>query len=215
MCDAATRGIWADLVNSMMSSNTYFVEGTLDQLSRLCRCRRQQMEIALLEIKQFEIADVTDAHDMHRIESRRRRRERTNSDLKRKAASARWSKRDADTHAPSASAYASAYSGKGSAEGKTNGVELPEGFPTTEQEAREHAPFVGCQPEFASLCWNKAMSRGGMDAKSVPIRSFRNYLATEMSYDKDRIEREKHYGTNKTNSRNGSPRVEPDHSKGF
>src|SRR5579863_5735548 len=90
MCDAATRGIWADLVNSMMSSNTYFVEGTLDQLSRLCRCRRQQMEIALLEIKQFEIADVTDAHDMHRIESRRRRRERTNSDLKRKAASARW-----------------------------------------------------------------------------------------------------------------------------
>jgi len=61
-------------------------------------------------------------------------------------------------------------------------VELPSGFPARVEDARCHAAFIGCPETFADLVWNKAMSRGGRDAKEVPVRSFRNYLATEWTY---------------------------------
>jgi len=68
-------------------------------------------------------------------------------------------------------------------------VELPQGFPRTSDEAITQAAFAGCDPVFATSVWNKAMGRGGNDAKDVPIRSFRHHLATEWAFEKDRRNR--------------------------
>lgn len=71
-------------------------------------------------------------------------------------------------------------------EGKTSLiVELPTGFPETEKNAIEQSFGVGT-PEFISLIWNKAMGRGGRDAKEIPIRSWRHHVATEWAYQQSR-----------------------------
>ena len=90
-------------------------------------------------------------------------------------------------------------------------VELPAGFPKTEDEARATASFVGCTEQFAGETWNKAMARCGHDAKDVPIRSWQHYLRSEMTFDKNRTERDK----GRPAFRNGKPQLKPDHEKGF
>jgi hypothetical protein len=66
-------------------------------------------------------------------------------------------------------------------------VELPVGFPATQDEALVAAAFVGCPEETAVKAWNKAMSRGGRDSKDIPIRNWRAHLATEWAYERQRI----------------------------
>lgn len=71
-------------------------------------------------------------------------------------------------------------------EGTPLPVELPYGFPKTQQEAEVHADFIGCPKSFAATVWNKAASRGGADSKGVLIRSFRHHLQTDWSYAQER-----------------------------
>ena len=54
------------------------------------------------------------------------------------------------------------------------------------------------------MTWNKAVSRGGCDAKDIPIRNFRAYLAAEWSYEQNR----KHRPNSGTNKPNHPPRVD-------
>lgn len=75
-------------------------------------------------------------------------------------------------------------------------VELPAGFPKNEGEAKAVAGFIGCTEEFAVETWNKAFGRGGRDAKDIAIRSWQHYLKSEMTFNKNRTEREKTYGKN-------------------
>ena len=70
--------------------------------------------------------------------------------------------------------------------GGTGAVELPHGFPNTLDEARIAAEFVGCPTDVADKAWNKAMSRGGRDAKDIPIRNWRAHLAAEWAYEQAR-----------------------------
>ncbi len=65
---------------------------------------------------------------------------------------------------------------------KPKDEDLPKGFPATEKDAREHAAFIGCPPEFCVTSWAKARSRGGCDAKGQPIRSFRHHVQADWSY---------------------------------
>ena len=99
------------------------------------------------------------------------------------------------------SANSSANAERKGREGNSNGraeppsplgppVEPDASFPKTAEEAKAHAGFVGCPPEYAEKVWNKAMSRGGLDAKSQVIRHFRYYLATEWGYERERIHKE-------------------------
>ena len=94
---------------------------------------------------------------------------------------------------------------------KASPVELPPGFPQTESEAKAAAGFVGCTAEFAVETWFKAFARGGRDAKDVPIRSWQHYLASEKTFDANRVEREKARPV----FRNGKPQFKADHEKGF
>lgn len=57
-------------------------------------------------------------------------------------------------------------------------VELPPGFPASEAAAQFASVSVGCPEAFAADEWHRAMSRGGRDAKDVPIRSWASYLRT-------------------------------------
>lgn len=116
ICCAATRGIWADALNSMMLSQSDRVEGTIAQLARLCRCTEGEMSTALEEISSMQIALVRMQNGCITIKSRRLSRDKDLSNLRRKAANTRWCKRDAcalqtydaNGHAPSEYAYASA-----------------------------------------------------------------------------------------------------------
>lgn len=79
-------------------------------------------------------------------------------------------------------------------------TELPPGFPKTEEEAKAHAGIVGCSVDFAGETWNKAMSRGGTDAKGRLIRSWRHYLAIESKYDRNRTEEKKRNENSRTSN---------------
>ena len=79
-------------------------------------------------------------------------------------------------------------------------IELPPGFPKTEQDAKTAAAFVGCSESFSVETWNKAMGRGGNDAKGQPIRSWPHYLKSEDNFNKSRLEKEKkQHGNNAKN----------------
>ena len=86
-------------------------------------------------------------------------------------------------------------------------VELPAGFPKTEEEAKVSAQFVGCPEAFAIETWNKAMGRYGRDAKDIPIRSWAHYLKSEFNFQKNRTEKEKN-GSNQNRSGNFARRVD-------
>lgn len=66
-------------------------------------------------------------------------------------------------------------------------VELPPEFPKTEAAAQFASVTVGCPETFAAEEWHRAMSRGGRDARDVPIRSWASYLRTCWTHNQNRI----------------------------
>jgi hypothetical protein len=73
------------------------------------------------------------------------------------------------------------------ADGNELPVEPPASFPRTEQEAIQKAPLMlQEQREFVIATFHKAMSRGGRDAKDVPIRNWSSFLAIEWKYAQNR-----------------------------
>jgi hypothetical protein len=82
------------------------------------------------------------------------------------------------------------------AAGKTDSVELPQRFPATPHDAINQAATTGANPIFITDTWNKAMSRGGRDAKDIPIRNWALYVASELKYERARAEGKKVTGVN-------------------
>lgn len=70
-------------------------------------------------------------------------------------------------------------------------VELPRGFPKTEQEAKFAAEKIGCPPEFAVKLWNLAVSRGGVDSKDRQIRNWQNHVAFSWQCDRENQAKQK------------------------
>lgn len=65
-------------------------------------------------------------------------------------------------------------------------VELPPNFPRTEQDAVMRGMGLCIPSEFISLVYQKAVSRGGRDARDVLIRNFAGYLRVEWKYEQQR-----------------------------
>lgn len=62
-------------------------------------------------------------------------------------------------------------------------VELPEGFPNTEQEAVQACSLLPQIPEgFVRTTWNLAMGRNGMDSKGIAIRRWSNHVKAQFDY---------------------------------
>ncbi len=202
-CEPASRGIWADAVNIMLLENKDRIEGTDEELARMCRCRVPQFVSCIIDLKRHNVGAITHANGCTILICRRLTRELEISNLRSKAAHRRWCKQDANAHAkpmhvhdarsPSPSCtLSSSVQDRGPGEGSA--VELPHGFPKTEAEAKALSQFIGCPEEFAVKTWNKAMSRSGHDSKDVPITSFRHYLATEWAYQQERFVKDSNYG---------------------
>lgn len=68
---------------------------------------------------------------------------------------------------------------------------LPNGFPTTEAEAKAAAASVGCPEPFSADQWNLAMARNGKDAKGNPIHRWPHYLAAMWAFAKSRSEEQR------------------------
>lgn len=60
LCCAATRGIWAEALNTMMLRGNDRVQGTLQQLSRLCCCEEQEMSLAVQQLSEQNVAQVSE-----------------------------------------------------------------------------------------------------------------------------------------------------------
>ena len=89
LCTPATRGIWIDLLCAMHELNrSGQITGTIDQLSRVCRCTAVEMTSAINELSVTGAALVTKRDDKITIINRRMKREneerRKNSERQKK-----------------------------------------------------------------------------------------------------------------------------------
>lgn len=84
-------------------------------------------------------------------------------------------------------------------------VEAHPSFPKTVKDAVTIGNMLNIKPEFTEHVYNKAIGRGGRDSRDVLIRNFRGHLQTELKYERERIEKEKH-GTHQRNSKQGVDR---------
>jgi len=75
MSPLAGRGLWAEMLNLMMKTKSYKVEGSLGDLARLCRCLPHELDLALRDIERCKIAEVTKRNGIVTVVSRRRLRE--------------------------------------------------------------------------------------------------------------------------------------------
>lgn len=96
------------------------------------------------------------------------------------------------------SASASASDSK---EGEGKRPPASKGFPAAIDDALQQCSLDAIPKEFVMQCFDKALSRGGKDARQVPIENFPAYCRTEHKYERERLEKEKN--TNKP----GSPGV--------
>lgn len=60
------------------------------------------------------------------------------------------------------------------------------GFPETQEKAVALCSTQAVPESFVIETWNKAMSRGGRDAKNLEISSFMHYVLTEYKYERER-----------------------------
>lgn len=140
-CSAATRGIWADAISTMMLLGTDHLTGTDEQMARFCRCSNAEIQQAHKELSASQTANVSIQNGCKKWQSRRLHRELEISELRREAVFNRWHKSNTKHHtkalqtentnrhtrSASASASVSGKNGEGDLKGK------PDLVPTSEQ----------------------------------------------------------------------------------
>ena len=76
MCTPLTRGIWIDLICSIHELNSNGkITGSYEQLSRICRCTKNEITNAIDELKNTKTANVTICNGNVTVTSRRMKRE--------------------------------------------------------------------------------------------------------------------------------------------
>ncbi|MFA5754215.1 MAG: hypothetical protein WC905_02605 [Patescibacteria group bacterium] len=76
MCCPSTRGIWIDLLCALHESGrSGIIQGTPEQLSRLCRSTTLEFDQALAELKSTNTADVTERHGVVTVTNRRMKKD--------------------------------------------------------------------------------------------------------------------------------------------
>ncbi len=69
-CEAATRGIWFEALNTMFLFGAGSISGTEAELSELLLCRIPQIQVAIAQLKQYKVADVIEqnrTNDEHNV----------------------------------------------------------------------------------------------------------------------------------------------------
>lgn len=76
MCQAATRGIWIDLLCAMHENGMGGeISGTVAQLARICRCSPEELDTALIDLSVTKAADVTKCNGHVTVVCRRVKKE--------------------------------------------------------------------------------------------------------------------------------------------
>jgi uncharacterized protein YdaU (DUF1376 family) len=208
-------------------SMTYVIHGAPprdndDELARITKLTRRAWLRERERISRF--FDIRGGFWFHKRIERELSVARENSDRARSNANKRWDKREAikrelpraindatasPQHMPNACPSPSPSPSETLSPVRV--VEPLPNFPKSEAEAVNHAMRCAAPPEFIKTVWNKAMSRGGCDAKDIPVRNWSNYIATEWSYEQGRMERDKQKN-NENRSRTHNQR--PDRNAG-
>lgn len=74
-CGPATRGIWVDMLCAMHENRSGIIDGTAEQLARICRCTPEELAVAVKELHETKTARVTVCHKNVTVECRRMTRE--------------------------------------------------------------------------------------------------------------------------------------------
>ena len=85
LCEAATRGIWFEAVNTMMLQQSGSISGTIEELASLCICRVPQMQLAVEQLKKFKVANIIEQNGNIILTSRRRERDCKISEIRSEA----------------------------------------------------------------------------------------------------------------------------------
>lgn len=70
------------------------------------------------------------------------------------------------------------------------------GFPSSIDYALTQCSLDAIPNEFVMACYDKALSRGGKDARGLPVENFPAYCRTEFKYERERLEKDKQSGRN-------------------
>lgn len=187
MCDASTRGIWADAVNYMLLQRSGSITGTHEQLARLLRCRVTQLQAAICELRQHGVATISEESDstngQHHVHTnsqqnlnttivcRRLAKELSITSLRSKAGLASSTKRQHTCQHTSASASASA-SVRTSEGTVTEGIKGGLGGFANRPSLKEvlsKASFIGLAPWKAEDWFNEMEGCGWLDYSHRPI----------------------------------------------
>jgi len=75
-CPPLVRGVWIDLLANMwVASNRGLLTGTVEQLSRMCRCSQEEMNETIDTIRVLKVARVTLCNGKVTVVNRRMRRD--------------------------------------------------------------------------------------------------------------------------------------------
>jgi hypothetical protein len=157
----------------MLLLGTDRIEGTEEQLARICGCTGQEMSASLVEMQTMQIALVRMHNGCITIRSRRLSRIKDVSNLRRKAAQTRWCKRDASAmhgvnandDAPSASASASS----------SILVSKKKRKPSTQDELLKYAKEKGIS-ESDAIAFYDSMEAGGWTRNAKPLADWQAHL---------------------------------------
>ncbi len=87
-CSLLARGLWIELLSLMFLDSVSEISGTPDELSRIARCSRVELEAGLEELKRTQCASVTVCNGnvtvaCRRLQKQRNARENTAKRVKR------------------------------------------------------------------------------------------------------------------------------------
>jgi hypothetical protein len=167
LCCAATRGIWAEALNTMMLRGSDRVEGTLQQLSRLCCCENDEMTTAVQQLSEQNVAQVNEQNGNISIINRRMAREleikRLRSEAGKISATKRQlAKEQTAQHRSSSSSTSSSES-------------VSKRRPSTQDELLRYAKTKGISESDAIAFWD-SMEAGGWTRNGRPLKDWEAHL---------------------------------------
>lgn len=189
LCEASTRGIWFEALNTMFLQNTGSITGTIEELAALLVCRTSQMQLAVEQLKKWNVADVMANGDSITIACRRTVRQFEIKELRRKSGAAGLAKRWQRSTSTSTSS---------SSEGVQGEVSL-----TEEQAVAQCSGVLGIPADFGKYIYEDWASRNGRDAGNVQVEWSR-YVKKRWNREQDEWRAGIHKGQ-KTVPRNTNP----------
>lgn len=172
MCAPATRGIWMDMLCAIHDlRSTGVLTGTVEQLSRLCRCQSGEMADAIADLQATKTAEISERSGVYSIVSRRAKRQvlvsQERSDAGKHGADARWGKNSKPYGKPIANAMAKGMAKNGSSSSSSSSEYVTE---RSDPETPRSVETLG-EEGFAGYLGNKLKPKDSKDCQFLLLVS--------------------------------------------